>query len=393
MARTTSDYPGSLDVFVNAATDFNPGDAVPSTDFERLIDAIKTIQTKLGITGGTALLDSAVTINESGADKDFRVEGVGEPDALFVQGSDGKVAIGTASPSAALFTITAAANSNITAFLSTHATLNEIFIGNTIAANDCFVIGFNATSDYGYMAVHGDSNIFVIADTGKIGIGTSVIPHGGIGSAKLAIEGADSSAATGPMVQFTTATDDYPLLQIHPFTHDNIQLNFDSYDDKSSDAGSNYRIIKYEDLWKVQYDSGIAQGAAITWNNGIALATDGGIFFGGLLQQSSAQLIAEYDATTKELYAETSTKRHKEDIKDLDVDTSKLLNLIPKTYTDKKTGRREFGLIAEEVAEIMPEVVVFDENDKPLGIKLTRLPIVLLNEIKKLNARLLALEA
>ncbi len=43
-------------------------------------------------------LDSAVTINDTGADVDFRVEGSGEANALFVQGSDGKVGIGTATP-------------------------------------------------------------------------------------------------------------------------------------------------------------------------------------------------------------------------------------------------------------------------------------------------------
>ena len=72
MARITSDYPGAADVFINATTDFNPGDAVPSSDFERALDAIKTIQTKLGITGGTALLGSGLTVNNSEADLDVR---------------------------------------------------------------------------------------------------------------------------------------------------------------------------------------------------------------------------------------------------------------------------------------------------------------------------------
>lgn len=48
MARTESVYPGAIDTFTHAATDFNAGDAVPSTDFERLIDAIKKIETELG---------------------------------------------------------------------------------------------------------------------------------------------------------------------------------------------------------------------------------------------------------------------------------------------------------------------------------------------------------
>ncbi len=94
MARITSDYPGAADVFINATKDFNPGDAIPSSDFERALDAIKTIQTKLGITGGTALFDSAVTINNSEADKDFRVAAVGISNAIAVQGSDGAVTLG-----------------------------------------------------------------------------------------------------------------------------------------------------------------------------------------------------------------------------------------------------------------------------------------------------------
>ena len=42
--------------------------------------------------------DGAVTINDTGADVDFRVEGSGNANALFVQGSDGDVGIGTGTP-------------------------------------------------------------------------------------------------------------------------------------------------------------------------------------------------------------------------------------------------------------------------------------------------------
>jgi len=43
-----------------------------------------------------------VVINDAGADVDFRVEGVGRANALFVQGSDGFVGVGNAAPSTAL---------------------------------------------------------------------------------------------------------------------------------------------------------------------------------------------------------------------------------------------------------------------------------------------------
>ena len=47
---------------------------------------------------GTCDLDTAVTVNDSGADVDFRVESDTSTHALFVQGSDGSVGINTSSP-------------------------------------------------------------------------------------------------------------------------------------------------------------------------------------------------------------------------------------------------------------------------------------------------------
>ena len=46
------------------------------------------------ITAGGASLDGAVTINDTGADVDFRVESDTDANALFVQGSSGKVGFG-----------------------------------------------------------------------------------------------------------------------------------------------------------------------------------------------------------------------------------------------------------------------------------------------------------
>lgn len=47
-----------------------------------------------------------LTVNEGGNDVDFRVEGVGVPNALFVQGSNGSVGVGTNTPGANLHVLT-----------------------------------------------------------------------------------------------------------------------------------------------------------------------------------------------------------------------------------------------------------------------------------------------
>jgi len=58
-----------------------------------------------GTLTGALTVNAATVFNESGADVDFRVEGSGEANALFVQGSDGNVGIGTDSPSANLHVV------------------------------------------------------------------------------------------------------------------------------------------------------------------------------------------------------------------------------------------------------------------------------------------------
>jgi len=122
-----------------------------------------------------------------------------------------------------------------------------------------------------------DGDVVLQRIGGPVGIGTSTIPHGGIGYALLALEGPNTSA-NGPLVQFTTASDDYPLMQIFPWRHDSVGIVLDAYyvgSWRSSDAGSNFAIHKSSDQLVFRYDSGIAQGAVITWNTDCYLDTTG----------------------------------------------------------------------------------------------------------------------
>jgi len=57
------------------------------------------------ISAAMADLDGSVTINEAGADADFRIESDNSANALFVQGSDGKVGINIAAPARRLLEI------------------------------------------------------------------------------------------------------------------------------------------------------------------------------------------------------------------------------------------------------------------------------------------------
>ena len=49
-------------------------------------------------------------------------------------------------------------------------------------------------------------------------------------------------------------------------------------------------------------------------------------------------------------------------------------------------------MIAEELADIMPDLVIYDNNKEPQTVKYDELPALLLAEIKLLKARIAALE-
>ncbi len=99
------------------------------------------------------------------------------------------------------------------------------------------------------------------------------------------------------------------------------------------------------------------------------------------------------DSGTGELVRSTSARRYKTDIKNLDFDSSVVHKLRPVSYKDKKTKKKYFGLIAEEVNKHLPQMV--DHNSvtgKCESVFYDRLSVLLLAEIKKLRKEVDALK-
>jgi hypothetical protein len=63
------------------------------------------------------------------------------------------------------------------------------------------------------------------------------------------------------------------------------------------------------------------------------------------------------------------------------------MSLRPVAFRYKRdhdaSGLRQYGLIAEEVAEIYPELVVYDDEGRPQAIRSQLLDSLLLNELQK----------
>ena len=81
----------------------------------------------------------------------------------------------------------------------------------------------------------------------------------------------------------------------------------------------------------------------------------------------------------------SSSRRFKKEIKPMDTASEAILALNPVTfhYKSDKTNRSEFGLVAEEVAEINPDLVVRDENGEIYTVRYEAVNAMLLNEFLK----------
>lgn len=88
-----------------------------------------------------------------------------------------------------------------------------------------------------------------------------------------------------------------------------------------------------------------------------------------------------------------SSVRYKQDIDDMGTTSDRLLQLRPVTFHYKEAyagGEKplEYGLIAEEVAEVFPELVVFNDENQPETVKYRVLSSLLLNELQKQHSKL-----
>lgn len=89
----------------------------------------------------------------------------------------------------------------------------------------------------------------------------------------------------------------------------------------------------------------------------------------------------------------SSSIRYKEDVSEMGEASGRLLDLKPVTfrYKDARTSGEkplEYGLIAEEVAQVFPDLVVFNSQGQPETVKYRLLSSLLLNELQKQHQQL-----
>jgi len=140
-----------------------------------------------------------IIVNDGSYDYDFRVESNDNTHALFVQGSDGSVGIGTSSPGDFFSTA-----NNLVVGSGSGSEGITVYSGNDSIGNLFFADGTSGTAEYsGYLEYShandslrigtGGSERLRVTSTGAVGIGTSSITSLGTGITTLELKGNSAS--------------------------------------------------------------------------------------------------------------------------------------------------------------------------------------------------------
>jgi hypothetical protein len=126
---------------------------------------------------------------------------------------------------------------------------------------------------------------------------------------------------------------------------------------------------------------GIQRNTFIAGISGVTVA--GGI---GIIVDSSGHLGTS-----------TSSARYKENIQPMDKASEAILALKPVTFQYKKeldpSGIPQFGLVAEQVEKVNPDLVARDDEGKPYSVRYEAVNAMLLNEFLKEHRKVQELEA
>jgi uncharacterized coiled-coil protein SlyX len=124
-------------------------------------------------------------------------------------------------------------------------------------------------------------------------------------------------------------------------------------------------------------------GTAFTTSDRCFIGNIRGVVVGNL---DGINVIVDSDG---QLGTSNSSRRFKKDIKPMERTSEAILALKPVTFhykhadTKKAEGTPQFGLIAEDVAEVNPDLVVLDGDGEPLTVRYDAVNAMLLNEFLK----------
>jgi hypothetical protein len=405
---TNLDISGDIDV-----------DGTTNLDVVDIDGAVDMASTAL-VTGVLTANGGAV-FNETGADVDFRVESDTVDHALFVQGSDGFVGIGTSSPSTALHVDSLTAAKTVTIARST--TSEAVNLSEMQDYNALQILNKTSGSYLNFAGNASNSQIQAQSDA-STAEDIALNPYGGnvgIGD-------------TSPVAPLTIKGRGTFFTNVGDFGMGN-NLYYDSVSDRwerlTASAGAAVYLTGGA-LFFVNTTAGGATGDAVTETERMRVNASGNLLVGTTSEFSgSTKLEVQYGLTVKHsntigqgrnIYMDDSSGTlkfydgynvaslssagawtnasdiaYKENIVDTEhgLDVVKLLQ--PRDYTLKSDSSSQTGFIAQELETHLPQFVDGDEGEK--GVNYGQLTAVLTKAIQEqqtliesLTARITTLE-
>ncbi len=168
--------------------------------------------------------------------------------------------------------------------------------------------------------------------------------------------------------------------------------------------GSNNTAIGFSAGYQITGDNNIAIGnAGVAGKSGIirigTAGTHTATFIAGIRETPLAQgaAIAVGITADGQLGVRASSERFKEAIKPMDKTSEAIFSLQPVTFRYKKAfdsqALPQFGLVAEQVAKVNPDLVARDAEGKPFTVRYDEVNAMLLNEFLKEHQKVETLEA
>ena len=284
---------------------------------------------------GTTSLDGAVTINDSGADVDFRIESDTRTAAFFIDGSNGYVGLNDATPENPL---TIASGDTGVAIVKAYTTAINGRVSYQIGNDaDNWFVGIDTNDNFFIADAVGGSNRLTINQSGNVGIGATP------STARVEIAGDTASQFITRFLNDGNNANRYGL---------EVQCGADD------GSGNTY-------YFNAQDGNGTTTG--YIWSTGGTFAL-----------------------------VDTSDERLKTNIVDTPISGLDIINgLRIRDFEYKKNpGAVHTGFIAQEVESVYPRAVAPESEMNPYkGVVKDEFISVLIKSVQELTARLEALEA
>src|SRR5262245_1070104 len=207
------------------------------------------------------------------------------------------------------------------------------------------------------------------------------------------------------MGSFNTATGD-TALRFNTTGTGNTAIGFGALFQNTT--GTSNTVIGFSALqFNTTGDGNLALGVGAgnnitTASNVIAIGAagenvDDGCYIGNIFNQAAVNGIGVIVNSANKLGTTVSSKRFKAQIKPMNDSSEAVFALKPVTFRYRKeldpNGTPQFGLVAEDVEKVNPDLIVRDKEGKPYSVRYDQVNAMLLNEFLKEHRKVEELEA